>query len=257
MTTETMAPHDKELPIMQHLLELRSRLIKCVIALAVGTGIGTAFARQGLEILLQPLPFAPQTLAPSEAFVVYFRVALIAGVILAMPVLVYQVIAFLLPGMMPNERKYLLSSLPGATISFACGVAFAAFIMLPAAINFMQGFMNDIIEQQWTLDNYVSFVTRSLFWLGMVFEAPLLIYILAKLDLVTAKQLSKGRKWAILLCAIIAAVVTPTPDPVNMMIVMVPLYLLFEVGVILARFARRGRPDLGVSPRRDEEAKSA
>ena len=81
MTTETMAPHDKELPIMQHLLELRSRLIKCVIALAVGTGIGTAFARQGLEILLQPLPFAPQTLAPSEAFVVYFRVALIAGVI--------------------------------------------------------------------------------------------------------------------------------------------------------------------------------
>ncbi len=251
MATDTeMAPGDKELPIMEHLLELRSRLIKMAIALTVGTVISIAFAKQGLELLLRPLPFAPQTLAPSEAFVVYFQIALIGGVILAMPVLVYQVVAYLLPGMMPKERKYLLNSLPGATFCFVAGVAFAAFIMLPAAINFMQGFMSDLIEQQWTLSNYISFVTKSLMALGLVFETPLLMFLLAKLDIVTAKQLAKVRKYAIVVCAVVAAVVTPTPDPVNMMIVMVPLYMLYEVGIILARIARSGRPDEGVSPRR-------
>jgi sec-independent protein translocase protein TatC len=244
------ADRDRELPILEHLLELRSRLIKASLALFVGTAVSIAFAKRGLELLLLPLPIPPQTLAPTEAFVVYFRVALIGGLVLAMPVIVYQLVAFLLPGMLPNERKYLLWSLPGVGICFAGGVAFASFIMLPAAITFMQGFLNDIIEQQWTLNNYISFVTNALFWMGMVFQTPLILFLLAKLDLVTAQQLAKVRKFAILGCAIIAAVVTPTPDPVNMMIVMIPLYLLYEVGVILARFARIGRKDEGVAPRR-------
>jgi sec-independent protein translocase protein TatC len=247
--TQNVSVQDKELPLIEHLLELRTRLIRSAIALAVGTAISVVFAKRGLEILLLPLPFPPQTLGPSEAYLVYFRVALIGGAILAMPMIVYQVVAFLLPGMLPNERRYLLTSLPGVMVFFAGGVAFAAFIMMPAAINFMSTFLSDIVEQQWTLDNYVSFVTRMMFWMGMVFQTPLLLFILAKLDLVTAKQLARFRKYAVLVCAIVAAVVTPTPDPVNMMIVMVPLYILFEFGVILARIARIGRKDEGVSPR--------
>ncbi len=110
--------------------------------------------------------------------------------------------------------------------------------MLPTAINFMQGFLSDVVEMGWTLDNYVAFVTRVLFWMGIVFETPLLVFFMAKLGVVNARQLSRSRKWAVLATAIVAAVVTPTPDPVNMMIVMVPLYLLYEFGIILARFAR-------------------
>jgi len=244
-----ISTYDRELPLLEHLLELRGRLIRASLALFVGTAISVVFAKRGLELLLLPLPVPPQTLGPTEAFVVYFRIALIGGVVLAMPIIVYQFVAFLLPGMMPNERRYLLWSLPGVFVCFAGGVAFASFIMLPAAISFMQSFLNDIIQQQWTLDNYISFVTRALFWMGMIFQTPLVLFLLAKLDLVTAQQLSKYRKFAVLGCAIIAAVVTPTPDPVNMMIVMVPLYLLYEVGVILARIARIGRKDEGVAPR--------
>ncbi|NLD71663.1 MAG: twin-arginine translocase subunit TatC [Chloroflexi bacterium] len=247
--TQNTSASDRELPLLEHLLELRTRLIRSAIALAVGTAISIAFAKQGLELLLVPLPFPPQTLGPAEAYLVYFRVALIGGAVLAMPMIVYQVVAFLLPGMLPNERRYLLTSLPGVALFFAGGVAFATLIMLPAAIGFMSTFLSDIVEQQWTLDNYISFVTRMMFWMGMVFQTPLLLFILAKLDLVTARQLSRFRKYAVLVCAIVAAVVTPTPDPVNMMIVMVPLYILYEFGVILARIARIGRPDEGVSPR--------
>jgi len=104
----------------------------------------------------------------------------------------------------------------------------------------MQSFLDTIVESNWTLENYISFVTRVLFWMGVVFQTPLVLFFLSKLGLVTATQLASGRKWAVLAIAVIAAMVTPTPDPVNMMIVMIPLYLLYEVGIILARFGGRG-----------------
>ncbi len=234
---------DVELSIWQHLDELRSRLVKASIALVVGTVISIAFTTQALRLLTLPLGNAvPQTISPTESFVVYFRIALLGGVIVAMPVIVYQAIRYVLPGLLPNEKRYLYFLLPGVTVCFAGGIAFAAFIMLPAAITFMQGFLSTVIENRWTLNNYIGFVTRVLFWMGIVFQTPLIIFFLAKLDLVTAKQLSRFRKYAILVIAVIAAAVTPTPDPVNMMIVMVPLYLLYEVGIVLARIARVGRP---------------
>jgi len=233
---------DVELTIFEHLAELRSRLVKAAIALIVGTVISIVFAARLLQILILPLGDAiPQTIAPTESFVVYFRIALLGGTVLAMPVIVYQIIRFILPGLLPNERRFLFWLLPGVFVCFGGGVAFAALVMLPAAVNFMQGFLSTIIENRWTLDNYIGFVTRVLFWMGIVFQTPLIIFFLAKLDVVTPKQLGRYRKFAVLIIAIIAAIVTPTPDPVNMMIVMVPLYLLYEVGVILARVARIGK----------------
>jgi sec-independent protein translocase protein TatC len=106
----------------------------------------------------------------------------------------------------------------------------------------MQGFLTTIVDNRWTLDNYVSFVTRVMFWMGIVFQMPLILFFLGKLGLVTPKSLAKFRKWAILLTAVIAAIVTPTPDPINMMIVMVPLYLLYEVGLLLTRLTRIKKP---------------
>jgi len=236
---------DAELTVFEHLDELRSRLLKAALALVITTALSVVFAKQGLEILTVPLGEArPQTIHPTESFVVYFRIALIGGTTLSMPVIVYQIVRFMLPGLLPEEKKYLYYLLPGVFVCFGGGVAFAALIMLPAAINFMRGFLNTIIDNRWTLENYINFVTRVLFWMGIVFQTPLAMFFAAKLDLVTAKKLGKFRKYAVLVISIIAAVVTPTPDPVNMMIVMVPLYLLYEVGVLLARLARIGRPDL-------------
>ncbi len=231
---------ERELTIIGHLIELRGRLMWAIGALVVGTLISMLFARQALELLLIPLgDYLPQAIHPSETFATYFKVAFIGGVAIAMPVIVYEIIAFILPGMMPNERRYLKFMLPGVTFCFLGGVAFAGFVMLPAAVQFLQGFLSDIIENQWTLESYIAFVTKILFWIGLVFETPLVIFLLAKLEIVTAQQLRAFRKYAILVAAIIAAVVTPTPDPVNMMLLMVPIYLLFEVGVILARIAQR------------------
>jgi sec-independent protein translocase protein TatC len=233
---------DQELTIFEHLNELRSRLVKAFIALFIGTAISIVFAENILRLLLLPLGDKfPQTIHPTESFVVYFRVALICGICLAMPVIVYQIVRFALPGLLPHEKKYLYFLLPGATFCYLLGVSFAAFLMLPAAITFLQGFLSNFVDNRWTLENYIAFVTNVMFWMGIVFQLPLILFFLAKLGLVKTKQLSKFRKYAILINSVIAAVVTPTPDPINMMIVMVPLMLLYEVGVILSRLAVAGR----------------
>ncbi len=246
MATEmaTNTATDQELTIWEHLAELRGRLFKASIAFVIATAISVAFTPQALQILILPLGGSiPQTIYPTETFVVYFRIALIGGTMLSMPVIVYQVIRFILPGLLPHEKKYLYFLLPGVTICFSGGVAFAALIMLPVAITFMQGFLSHIVQNQWTLDNYIDFVTRVLFWMGIVFQTPLLMFFLAKLNIVTAEMLAKARRYAIVATSIIAAFVTPTPDPINMFIVMIPLYLLYELGVVLARVARSGMSD--------------
>jgi len=231
--------NDKELTIWEHLNELRSGMIKGGIALLVTSAASMIFAERILKLLIAPLgEQVPQTIKPTESFVVYFQVAFICGLALAMPVILYQAVRFVLPGLLPHEKKYLLWLLPGATFAFISGVAFAGFVMIPAAVNFMQGFLQTIIDNRWTLENYISFVTRVLFWMGVVFQTPLLMFFLAKVGVVDAKKLAKYRKFAVLAVAVIAAMVTPTPDPVNMMIVMVPLYALYEVGVLLTRLAR-------------------
>jgi len=230
---------DKELPLMEHFKDLRKRLIISFVALAVTTGVCMAFAEKALQIIIRPLGgIAPQTIAVTESFVVYFKVALVGGLALASPVIVYEIVMFILPGLLPHERKYLYFLIPGVFICFILGVLFAGFVMLPAAINFMQGFLTTIVENRWTLDNYVSFVTQIMLAMGVVFQLPLVLYFLAKLGIVNTKQLGQFRKWAFLCSAIIAAMVTPTPDPVNMTIVMLSLYALYEVGVFMTRFAR-------------------
>jgi len=256
-----MATHDVEMSIWEHLDELRKRMTIAVICLVVTTAASVVFTTRFLELLIEPMGDAmPQTIAPTEHFVVFFKVALIGGVCMSMPMFVYQAVRYMLPGLLPHERKWLVLLIPGVFICFVGGVAFAALIMLPAAITFMQSFLDTIVESNWTLENYISFVTRVLFWMGVVFQTPLVLFFLSKLGLVTATQLAKGRKWAVLAIAVIAAMVTPTPDPVNMMIVMIPLYLLYEVGIILARFGGRGvtpRSELNKSLATETEGEAA
>jgi sec-independent protein translocase protein TatC len=226
------------MPLMEHLKELRKRLIRASIALLITTAVSFFFTRQVLVFLIAPMgDTLPQALKPTESLGNYMKVALLCGVILAMPVIAYQVGRFIMPGLTKSEKRYLWLLVPGATICFVTGVAFAYFIMMPAAIPFLQGFLADIIEQQWAIGEYLSFVTSLLFWLGLSFELPLFVFFLAKLGVVNAQMLSKYRKYAILIIAVLAAVITPTVDPLNMTLVMGPLIVLYELGVILARIA--------------------
>jgi sec-independent protein translocase protein TatC len=238
--TQEGAPEREEavMPLMEHLKELRTRLIRAAIALTITTIGSFAFTKEVFVILMRPLGNASvQALRPTESLGNYMKVALLCGVIVAMPVIVYQVGRFLAPGLTKKEKRYLYLLVPGASLCFVTGVAFAYFIMLPAAIPFLQGFMADIIKQDWAIGEYLSFVTSLLFWLGVSFELPLFVYFLAKLGLIDAQTLSRNRKYAIVVIAVLAAVITPTVDPLNMMLVMGPLIVLYELGVLLAKLA--------------------
>jgi len=226
------------MPLMEHLRELRTRLIRAVIVLLATTVISFLFAKQVFIILLQPLgEVTIQALKPTESLSNYMKVALLCGIILAMPVIVYQLARFIAPGLTKSERRYLWVLVPGATFCFVTGVAFAYFVMLPAALPFLGTFLADLIEQNWAIGEYLSFVTSLLFWIGVSFELPLFVYFLAKAGIIDAQTLRKNRKYALIAIAVLAAVITPTVDPLNMALVMGPLVVLYEIGVILARIA--------------------
>jgi sec-independent protein translocase protein TatC len=226
------------MPLMAHLKELRTRLIWIFAVLFVTTAISFVFAKQIFLVLMVPLGDAKlQALRPTETLGNYMKVSLLSGLILAMPVIVYQIGRFLLPGLTKQEKRYLIFLVPGATLCFLTGVAFAYFVMLPASIGFLQTFMADLIEQQWTVGDYLSFVTSLIFWIGVAFELPLFVYFLAKAGVIDAQTLSKNRKYALIGIAVLAAVITPTVDPLNMALVMGPLIVLYELGVLLAKIA--------------------
>ena len=226
------------MPIMAHLEELRRRLIKAALALVITTAISFVFAEQIIEILKQPMGDARLVfLKPTDSISNFMKVSLISGVTLAMPVIVYQFFRFIAPGLTKQERRYLWLVAPGATISFLVGAAFAYFIMLRVTIGFLYGFLQEVAEPFWSLDTYLSLVTRMIFWVGMIFEMPLIIFFLAKLGVISADTLARNRKYSIVIIAIVAAVVTPTPDPVTMGLVMLPLVVLYEISIFLARLA--------------------
>jgi sec-independent protein translocase protein TatC len=230
--------NDTRMTLIEHLEELRQRLIKAIIALVVTTLFSLVFTRQLLLALIAPLGgVLPQAVRPTETFVTYMKVALMAGIALAMPVIIYQFIRFVVPGLTRRERRYLYILVPGATLLFLIGMAFCYFFMLPFAISYLHGFLSDVIRQDWTIDYYISFVTTFLLATGLVFETPLVVFFLAKLGVVTPATLKRNRKYAIVIAFVIAAVITPTPDPFNQTLVAGPLIILYEVGILLSRFA--------------------
>jgi sec-independent protein translocase protein TatC len=227
-------------PLLQHLDELRIRIFKAFFALIVTTGISFVFSQQIIEYLASPIGGISKlvSIELTENIAIFMKVSLLAGFVFAMPVIVYQVMAFVLPGLKPNERKWLFIMVPFATLLFAGGVAFTWFVMLPSAIPFLANFMG--ITTQVRPENYFEFTTRLMFWIGLCFELPLILMFLAKIKIVTARQLLSGWRYAIVLMAIVAAAVTPTVDPVNMGLVMAPLMGLYIISIILAAIVGRG-----------------
>jgi sec-independent protein translocase protein TatC len=224
--------------ILEHLTELRDRLLKAVIALVVGVVAGTFFAPRVLQLLVDPLgELTPIAIAPTESVGVYFKVSIVIGLVIAMPVIVYQLFQFVAPGLERHERRYVLIGAPAAAISFAAGVVFAALVLIPAAMPFLRGFLAGIVEQRYSINEYISFVSTILLWAGLVFETPLVMYFLAKLGVATPQAFGKARRVVVIGAAAGAAVITPTTDPVNMLLIMGPFLLLYELGILLARFA--------------------
>lgn len=231
---------EKVMELFEHLNELRRRLFIALIAMVIGSAIAFAFAQQLIVLLAIPVGGVEKLVAieVTESLGVFMRVSLLAGFILAFPVILWQIIAFLSPGLRPNEKRWLRLFIPFATLLFLGGVAFNFFIMLPAALPFLTEFLG--IKTTPRLSNYIEFVTNFMFWVGISFELPLVMFILAKLRVVSARLLLKGWRYALVIIAIAAALITPTGDPINMGIMMLPLMALYALSVILAAFARRG-----------------
>jgi sec-independent protein translocase protein TatC len=226
-----------QMTLLEHLEELRDRLVKAAIAVFVCTLLSAAFTTPILEFLITPYGQKLQVLGPTEGITIYFRVALTSGLVLAMPFLVYQFLMFLLPGLESDEKRYVIWGVPSATVLFLIGVAFAWFIMIPAAIGFLSAWQPEIFIQQWQSREYIPFVTSLVFWVGISFETPLIIFILAKLGLVTPQFLIKQWRFAVVMIAIAAAMITPTVDPFNMGLVMLPLIALYGLSILLSYLA--------------------
>jgi sec-independent protein translocase protein TatC len=242
---------ERVLTFTGHLIELRQRLIKSLLALLICAGISFAFAGYLLEFLkapagdlLDPLYFTEATGFISS----YAKIALAGGIILAMPVLVYQGFMFLSPAMTRREKRYVYIILPWIILMFAGGVAFAYFILVPPAVKFLltwRGFApfglntQELVEPIITIQSYVSIATKFMVTVGIAFETPVIITLLARFGIVKPEWLSGKRKWAYILCFIVGAAITPTFDPVNQTLVAVPLVILFEMSILLARIAYR------------------
>ena len=237
----------RDLSLTDHLRELRRRVLVCVVAILAGSVVSFAFYEQIIEFLSQPaydldtgsgldLVFIEVT----ELLTTAVKVSFVAGFVLALPVILYQVVMFVAPGLTGKERRYLFLFIPAALVAFAAGVAFAYYVLTPPALGFLLGF-SDVATPLIRISNFVNLMVRLLFWMGVAFETPLVMFMLAQLGIVSAQQLSRFRRYWIVVAFILAAIITPTFDPVNQALVAGPLLVLYELGVLLARIASRGR----------------
>jgi len=226
-----------QMTLLEHLEELRDRLIRSAIAVFAGAFIAAAFTNQILTLLIIPYGEKLQILGPTEGIAIFFRVALTAGLVLAMPYLIYQFLMFILPGLEENEKRYVRWGVPVATLLFLIGVAFAWFILVPTAIGFLSTFQDDIFRAEWQSKQYIPFVTSIVFWIGVSFETPLILFIMTKVGLVTPQFLMKQWRFAVIIIAIVAAMITPTIDPFNMALVMLPLFALYGLSILLSYLA--------------------
>jgi sec-independent protein translocase protein TatC len=228
---------EKVMSFWGHFDELRKRLFIGLIAMVITTLASFAFAQRLIFILAQPVGGTQNLLSieVTENMGVFMRVSLLSGFVIALPVIFYEVMAFVLPGLHASEKKWVFMMIPLATLLFVIGVLFAYFVMLPTALPFLINFLG--IKTTPRLSSYFSFVTGLLFWIGISFETPLVVFFLAKLKLVTAKGLARQWRVAVVVIAVLAAVVTPTPDPVNMGLLMLPLFGLYLLSLLLATLA--------------------
>ena len=236
------AQFDERLTLVEHLDELRTRIIICVAALVVATAVCFWQNNFLLELANRPLPDdrIPITLSPTEPLMTTLIVSATAGLLIALPVILYQAFAFILPALSPLERRTVMPFVIAIPVLFIGGVVFAYIVLMPVAVNFLLSFNESQFGIEVRARDYYSFLTLSLLAIGLLFQIPVVMLVLTRLGIVTPDQLAANRRYAVLAIAIISAVVT-SPDPMTMLLTMLPVYLLYEGSIQLARWFGRPR----------------
>lgn len=238
----TTPPEDETGGVMslrEHLQELRSRLTIAVLAVIVASLVVWPFKDFVFQIVQAPLPRGAvlQQIQVTETLFTFIKISLIIGVGLASPIVTYQILSFVAPGLYAHERRWLYLSIPAITAAFLVGAAFAWFVVLRFTVGFLAGFAPRSIATEFSVDGWVTFVLRIVVAVGIAFETPFFIFALAKIGIVKASTLGKYRRYAVVGIVIFAAIITPTPDPFTQLSVAIPVYALYEIGVVLARVA--------------------
>ena len=244
---------EKKLPLTSHLQELRKRLILSFVAVGAGFALCYAFAEKIFDVLSAPLlekmPAGGSLIFTSvaEAFFTYMKVAFIAGLILASPFVLYQIWAFVAPGLYRHEKRYAVPFVLAGSFFFALGIFFAYYVALPVGFKFLLGFATDFIKPLPSMKEYLSFSIKFLLDFGLVFEFPVVLVLLARIGVIDAKTLARQRKYAILLIFIFAAVLTP-PDIISQVLVALPLMGLYELSIFLSKIFGKKSPPVQPTP---------
>ncbi len=237
-------PEGAELTLGEHLNEIRQRLTISVLTVVLTTVVTLVFASTILDYLLEPGREAFPEFRPIYTELLgfigaYIKISLMLGVAGAMPVIIYQIYAFIHPGLTRQEQKWILPVVALATVAFACGGAFAFFIGWPPALGFLLNFGQELAEPQVRINNYIDMLTRFVFWTGIVFELPLFLMGLGALGLVNSQRLIGFWRWAIIGSFLLAALITPSIDPVTQTFVAVPTLCLYMLGILLVRLVEK------------------
>jgi sec-independent protein translocase protein TatC len=227
--------------LLEHVDILRRHLLRSALVFAAATGVAILYNQYILDFLMRPLPEGSDMVAidVTEPLSTVMKVSLLAGFAVALPYITFEVYLFLAPGLHANTRKWSLLAIPAVLILFVTGLAFAFFVMLPPALNWLLNVGE--MATQVRPSSYFGFISRVLFWVGIVFEFPLIVFILASMGLVSSKLLLQNWRIAVIVIAVIAALITPTIDPFNMLIIMGPMIVLYFLSIGLAVFAQKRR----------------
>jgi sec-independent protein translocase protein TatC len=227
---------EARLTIIEHLQDLRKRLLYSIIGIVVGIAISIPLIPHIFTILKSRAEDVDLVfIYVTEMVGIYMKVAFYCGIALALPWIIYQLILFFSPGLTGKEKRYVYFSLPVVFLLFVCGVCFAYFIFLPPAFKFLLSLGSDVARPMISVNNYISVVAKLLFSIGLIFEIPLVITSLAKIGLVSPAKLAKGRKWAVLAAFIFGAIITPTVDPINQTLLAAPIIALYELSIWLSK----------------------
>ena len=241
---------DKRLSIESHLMELRTRLTLSVLAVLICTALSFVFHQAILDFLMDPaegfaeMPTGKPIYTDLTEFIgVAMRVSLLGGAVLSFPFVLFQIVRFVAPGLSSSEKRYLYLLVPGALISFALGATFGYKVLFPPAVKFLLSFGSDVATPYIRIGNYTSLMVTLLFWMGIVFETPIVAFFLSKIGIVTPELMTRNRRYAIVASFVIGAIITPTFDPVNQTLVALPVIVMYELGILLARLGTRGKND--------------
>ena len=239
---------DNGMTFHDHITELRRRVMYSAIAVLITTIIAFIFHEQILYLLMQPaqgftdIPSGKPIYTDLTEFLsTAMKASLLVGFFAALPFVLFQMVLFVAPGLSPSERRYLYMLIPAVIFAFILGAAFGYRILFPPAVHFLLSFGSDIATPYIRIGNYVSLMMSLLLWMGVVFETPIVLFFLSRIGIVTPRQLGRQRRYAIVVAFILGALITPTFDPINQTLVALPIIVLYEIGIWLAKIGARQR----------------